>query len=282
MQRRKSLEGEKDFNELISDMKVDSIAKLVEEADKRDHVTLELAKKLASSIYFRKKTINSLYLFEKEIRNEIMPRFSLSRMPTKMLTAFKILKSMYNSNIPYVRLVAVNSFDALLDQFITKGGEFQQNKIYEYFYTTILISIYLSGQTLPITDNIHQICLWTYACVGGKAFKDIKYEVETFLKDPIPISDGRVRDMIVQLYETNVTGREILRMLRYTSVYKKASNVKVNRGDFIVPNDILVLTQEYQELMEKFRDRYRYYMDNGSIETIGTIDDFLFKNRIKL
>lgn len=280
MQKRRSMEGDLPFDVLIENMKIDSLVKRVEDADKRDHVTIELARKLASSVYHRKKSITTFLAFEKELYNEVLPRYGLDTAPRSILACTKLLKSLYNSNYGYLRLVAINSFNALLDQFITTDNIFPKNDIKSHFYKILLISIYISGQSLPVTNNIHIICTWICGCIHGKSDNDIKYEVEKFIKDPVPLSNGKLKRVVLDLYEKDISGRDFLRMIRYSEIYRSAN--KPGNRDFTIPNDILILTQEYKDLMEKFKDRYRYYMDTSSDETMNEIDGFLNRNKIKL
>lgn len=280
MQKRRSLEGDLEFDVLIENMKIESMIKRVESTDKREHVTLNLARKLADSNYTRKKNFVTYKAFEKELYENVLPRYGLTVVPKNIKNLMDILYNIYSSKYSYLRLVAMNSFNALLDQFVTVDNVIPTRTIKEYFYKTLLISIYLSSQSLPESNNIHHICVYTFGCVYDKTDSEIKNEVMRFIKDPVPISNGKMRSLILEMYDRDISGMEFLRMIRFADVYRSAC--RPGNRVFTIPNDLLVLAQEHADLMERIRDRYRYYRDNVSSDNMIDIDKFLSKNKIKI
>lgn len=281
MQKRRKPDLNISFETLMENMKIESIYDRVETADKKNHVTMDLARKLAGSHYIRNRNVKSFLTFEKELREEVYPRYRIKTPPKTLVSYVKILKKMYDNDYTYMRIIAVNSFNALLDQFTSKDNMFPNVKeLKTHFYKILFISICLSNQTLPDTNSIHKICVWIYACIFNKTDDEIKSEVERFLKDPIPPVNGKIRENIIELYNTKVSDMEFLRMIRYAEVFRSANVVR--DADITIPNDIIMLVQEYNDVVERIKDRYRYYMDKYDIENQKVIDAYLSKHKVKL
>lgn len=266
---------------IIEDMKIDAVISRVVDFDKRNHIIMGLARKLASSIYTRRKNVKTFLTFTNELFNTVMPLYDINELPSNMIKTVDILKTMYNSDYGYVKLVAINSFNAILDQFTVNGNVFPNHKVFKnHVYRVILISMYLSNQSIPKTNDIHTMLCWIHACLRDKKDIDIRREVDRFIKYPLPISDGRIRESLIELYTKEFRGVEYTNMFKYTEVYK--SIINNNTSDHSVPNDIIILAKEYRDLMERIRDRYRYYMDKSDSENIRIIDDYLYENRINI
>lgn len=280
MYKRKSYEPDLPFDQLIETMKIEALVKRISDVDKEHKITYEVARKLAPSLYKRQKNIKSYRELEKELINVTMVAYGKEKPPQIVNHCLKVLYKFYYHDAPFMRLVACNAFNSFLDQFIQSSIHLETTMLKSYFYRLMLVSIYLSSQSLEITDNIYYICAWTYAVIGRKTDKEIRTEVESFIKHPIPPSDGVLKDAVISIYESDVSGTDILRMIRYSSIYKAAAH-GTNKADFIVPNDIIALVQEYKETQEKLKDRMRFYYDKSD-NTRKAIENFLNMNKVKL